>query len=106
MCQVEGRLDESSKSKKHKYDIYIPRVTQLMKFHKSTVPRFQTKRPDTSRTNREPHVSHELTKPLTPKLIESAAEKEEKETKEVERYILWHYHVQSIHCLMYGVYLV
>ena len=67
-----------------------------MKFDKT--PRFQTKRPDTPHTNREPHVSHELTKPLTPKLItkarsrpvhvESAAEKEEKETKEVERYVM------------------
>lgn len=70
---------------------------QLMKFHKSTPPRYRTKRPDTPGANREPHTSRELTKPKTPNLktktrsrsihVESAAEKEEKEVKEVERYV-------------------
>ena len=109
MYQVEGRIDELSKSKKPKCDVYIPMAEQLMKFHKCTPPRFRTKRPDTPRTNRESHVPHELTKPMTPKLItktrsrsvhvESAAEKEEKEMKVVERYV-WYYHIQPIHCFM------
>ena len=106
LCQVEGRIDELSKSKKPKYDVYVPMAEQLMKFHKRTPPRFRTKRPNTPGANREPHICHELTKPKTPKLItkarsrsirvESAAEKEEKEVKEVKRYV----DTQSVHCLM------
>ena len=68
---------------------------QLAKYHKITPPRFRTKRQDAPAANKAPFVPHELTKPKTPKLItktrsrsmcvESAAEKEEKEVKEIER---------------------
>ena len=68
-----------------------------MKYYKSTPPRFRTKRQDASAANKVPFVPHELTKPKTPKLItktrsrslcvESASEKEEKEVKEIERYV-------------------
>ena len=69
-----------------------------MKYHKSTPPRFRTtKRQNSPSANRVPYTPHELTKPKTPKLmtktrsrslcVESAAEKEEKEVKEIERYV-------------------
>ena len=93
---VEGRIDELSRSKRSKGNAYVPMAEQLMKYHKSTPPRFRTKRQNTPVINREPLIPHELTRPKTPKLIsktrnrpvcvESAAEKEEKEVKEVERY--------------------
>ena len=68
---------------------------RLAKFHQETPPRFRTKRREVP-ASREPVMSPQLTKPKTPKLIaksrtrpvtvESAAEKEDKEVKEVERY--------------------
>lgn len=95
--QAEGRINELSKSKKPKCDAYIPMAEQLMKYHKTTPPRFRSRRQDVPANNKEPFIPHELTKPKTPKLlaktrnrpvcVESAAEKEEKEVKEVEWYI-------------------
>jgi len=71
---------------------------RLVNFQKKTPPRYRTMRRDVvPTTGKEPVMPRELTQPKTPKLlaktrnrpvcVQSAMEKEEKEVKDVERYV-------------------